>query len=144
MKQIALASMLVVALTGVARAADISGLVDPYLRIQTALATDSLDGVKADAAAVAKAATALGTDAAPVATAATEVQKAADLKAARLAFGKLSDALINYANDTKSGLGEGNRVAYCSMVQSSWVQKGNKIVNPYGGKSMAGCGEFKQ
>lgn len=143
MKQTLIALMLTLAVAGVARAADISTLVDPYLKVHAALAADSMD-FKADAAAVAKAATALGKDAAPVATAAGDVEKAADIKAARSAFSKLSDALITYANDSKSGLGDGNHVAYCSMVKSSWVQKGSKIVNPYGGKAMIGCGEIKK
>ena len=52
---------LLVAARGVARAGDpVLALLDPYFRIQTQLTSDTTDGVKGDAALIAKGAQALG------------------------------------------------------------------------------------
>src|SRR5262245_858842 len=81
-----------------ARAADVvPTIVDPYLRIQAALADDKLDGVKADSIAIATEAAKLGAAAAPLVESARKMEGAATLEAAREAFGGLSEALIGYA-----------------------------------------------
>jgi hypothetical protein len=128
-----------------ARAADVAtGVIDPYLRIQTALSTDTLKDIAADAGLIATEAERLGEQGKALHASAKELQGAADIKAARAAFGKLSEALLGYAAATSSGLGNGVRIAYCPMVQKSWAQKGDTIANPYYGKSMLTCGDFKK
>jgi Cu(I)/Ag(I) efflux system membrane fusion protein len=119
-----------------------TGVVDPYLRIQTALAADTIVGVSQDAAAIAAAAAALGPSGAKLRAAASELQRAGDVSAARAGFWKLSDALIAYARETKISLGAGVRTAYCPMEKKSWAQKDGQIANPYAGKKMLRCGEF--
>ena len=58
------------ALAGSALAADLpAALVDPYLRVQTALAADKIDGLKADAGQIVRAAGSLGAQAKPIADA---------------------------------------------------------------------------
>ena len=126
-----------------ARAADaIDGVLTPYFRIQAQLADDKGD-VKADAELVAQAASGLGAQGEPIATAARTLAGSTSLAAARDAFGTLSDALIVYADSTHDAL-EGATTAYCPMVKKSWVQQGASIRNPYFGKSMLACGSVKK
>jgi Cu(I)/Ag(I) efflux system membrane fusion protein len=120
----------------------VTGVVDPYLRIQTALAADATAGVKENAAAIVAAAAALGEPGASMKQAAGELERAADLRAARAAFWKLSDALLAYAESTKASIGAGNKTAYCPMEDKYWVQKTGPIENPYAGTKMLRCGEF--
>jgi hypothetical protein len=119
-------------------------MLDPYFRIQAALSDDKTDGVMADAAAIATAAKALGEPGAPIVKAADVLAHAADLGAARMAFGQLSDAVIAFSESTKADTGEGVNAMYCPMVKKQWLQKGEKISNPYYGKSMSTCGEKKK
>ena len=60
-------------------------------------------------------------------------------KAARAAFGDLSDAVIALAGSGNAGV----KRAYCPMVKKYWLQKNDKIENPYYGSQMYRCGEFK-
>ncbi len=76
--------------------------------------------------------------------AAKTVGDAPDLKAAREAFGGLSDAVVAGAKaDGWKDLGD-VKLAYCPMVRRSWLQKDEKISNPYYGAAMPTCGEFKK
>ena len=118
-------------------------LVDPYLKIQLALADDSIEGVKANAGNIATAATALGAPAMKIDTAALQLAAAADLDDARTKFGALSEAVDTYASGLKLKMPEGVRVAYCPMAQKPWLQEGSAINNPYYGKSMQTCGSFR-
>ena len=118
-------------------------LVDPYVRVQAALAADKVDGVKADAAAIAAAAGTLGEPAKPLGAAAKKLEGAANLDEARKAFGEVSDALFAYAKATGSSVPAGVKTAYCPMANKSWLQKGDKIQNPYYGSSMLDCGSFR-
>src|SRR5262249_48648119 len=136
--------IVIAALTVIARAGGpVTTLLDPYFRIQDALVDDRLDTIKADAALVEQHATTLGDDGKGIATAAAELGRAADLAAARLAFGKLSDAVIAYSERTRTSPGDDVVTMYCPMVKKSWMQKGEKVRNPYYGKAMPGCGEKK-
>ena len=65
---------------------------------------------------------------------------AADIKAARAAFGDLSDVVLAWAGEGTGG--KGVRVAYCPMVKKSWLQTGGEIANPYYGSGMLRCGSF--
>ena len=128
-----------------ARAADaIDGVLTPYLRIQAQLADDRTDAIKADAETLATAAAGLGAPGQPMAAAAQELSAAANLGAARESFGKLSDALIAYADQSHAALGATTATAYCPMARKSWLQQGDAIKNPYFGKGMLGCGTIKK
>jgi Cu(I)/Ag(I) efflux system membrane fusion protein len=119
-------------------------VVGSYLEIQAQLASDKMDGVKASATALATRAGALGEAGGPVAKAAKTVADAADLKAAREAFGPLSDAVIAAAKAEGWKDLSDVKLAYCPMAKKSWLQKDEKINNPYYGTAMATCGEFKK
>jgi hypothetical protein len=118
-------------------------IVDPYLKIQEALADDSLDGVKANAGNIATAASSLGAPAMKIDTAALQLASATELDDARVKFGALSDAIDNYMTGLKLKAPEGVRVAFCPMVEKPWLQQGSTISNPYYGKSMSTCGSFR-
>lgn len=136
------------AVTG-ARAADHAVLTEPvksvyahYLKIQSALAGDSLAGVEENAKAIAqnvqKDAKTLPPE---VATEAEAVARARDLKSARAAFKSLSDSLIKYLADHQA---QGAYVqVYCPMAQAGWLQIGKDVKNPYYGKEDLTCGEIK-
>lgn len=125
-------------------AADLpAALVDPYLQVQVALSADKFDGVATHAAAVEKAAGALGKDAEPVVVAARKLSGVKDIAAARTAFGELSGAIVQYAEKTKSGFSPDVRLAYCPMVNKPWLTKDKTIRNPYYGAAMLTCGSFK-
>ena len=127
-----------------AKAAELApAVVDPYLRVQTALAADKIDTVKTDAAAIGAAAATLGDSAKPVVTAAKRLEAAANLGDARKAFGEVSDALFAYAKATGASMPSGVKTAYCPMIDKSWLQKGDKIQNPYYGSGMLECGSFR-
>jgi Cu(I)/Ag(I) efflux system membrane fusion protein len=76
--------------------------------------------------------------------AAKTVGAAADIKAAREAFGPLSDAVVAAAKAEGYKDLADVKLAYCPMVQKSWLQKGDQIQNPYYGQAMSSCGEFKK
>jgi hypothetical protein len=105
-----------------------------YTAAQEALAVDDYD--KAKVALTALAAESTG-DFQKEAQAAAS---APDIDSMRVAFRSASDVLI------KSGVPAQYAVAFCPMYKggSSWVQKKGSIVNPYTGKSMPGCGVFKE
>jgi hypothetical protein len=136
-------SVLISALVTLSVFAATEDLIAPYLRIQAALSSDQLDGVKKDATEIAAEAAKIGAPAAKVQDAARKLEGAGDLKAARDAFGSLSEALVNYLDATKTSPGADVRVASCPMVRKPWLQKGDTIRNPYFGKQMPTCGEFR-
>jgi hypothetical protein len=143
-----LAGLMFVAVVGFAAAVEASdalkAVMTSYLEIQTALAADKVDGVKPAAAAIAKQAASMGTAGDAIAKAAKAVEDAADIKAVRTAFGPLSDAVIAAAAAEQWKDAKDAKVAYCPMVDKSWVQTGDQIRNPYYGSSMLTCGEFKK
>lgn len=65
---------------------------------------------------------------------------AADIKAMRKSFRALSEVVA------KMEMPKGYSAAFCPMYEngSQWVQKQGNIANPYYGKSMLTCGEFKK
>jgi hypothetical protein len=132
------------------RAADNPALMEPvksvytdYLRIQTALAGDSMTGVAENATAISKAVQGDSMKMLPaaVATEAEALAEAKDLKAARTAFKPLSDSLIKYLADHKAR--DAYVQVYCPMADASWLQADKKVNNPYMGKEMPTCGEIK-
>ena len=118
-------------------------VLDPYLKIQAALADDSMEGVKANAGNVADAAVALGAPAMTIDTAAVQLAAAAELGDARSKFGTLSEAIDAYMTSLKLKAPEGLKVAVCPMVHKPWMQAEADIRNPYYGKSMQTCGNFR-
>jgi hypothetical protein len=127
-----------------------ASIVDPYLAIQGALADDSTDGnlIRANAGNIAVAATALGAPAMKIDTAALQLSAAAeadrpDLENVREKFGLLSEAIDTYMTGLKLTPPEGVRVAFCPMVSKPWMQKGDTLANPYYGKEMSTCGNFR-
>ena len=121
---------------------DLTPIVDPYLRIQRALNVDTLAGVTSEARRIADHAAMIGAPGSSMRAAANELQQAADLTAARTAFARLSDAVIQYARESGAALGGEVKVAYCPMVQKYWLQKGDAIQNPFYGKLMSDCGRI--
>ncbi len=141
----ALLVMLAVAGGDVVRAGDpLLTMLDPYFRIQSSLSDDKTDGISADAAVIAEAARAIGEPGLPIVKAADALAGAANLGAARTAFGQLSDAVIALSESTKADTGEGVSAMYCPMVKKQWLQKGKSVSNPYYGKAMLTCGEKKK
>ena len=138
----ALASFIVIG--SVSAMEGLTDLVRAYLQVQTALAADTIDGVAAHAKVIESAATPLGKDAGRIAAAAKKLQSADDIDGAREAFGDLSEALIGYAEKTKSAFDADVRVAFCPMANKAWLQKEQEIRNPYYGASMISCGSFKE
>lgn len=118
---------------------------DNYVKVQTALAGDSFEGVAGAAAEMAKAARAdANKQALPpkVAPQTDALAKARDLSAARTAFKSLSESLIQYLKDQRVPTGTYHE-AYCPMAKASWLQTDTTIANPYLGKEMLRCGQFK-
>jgi membrane fusion protein, copper/silver efflux system len=145
MKHLVGAAVLVLGTAISATAAELPGsLVDPYLRVQAALAADKTDSVKQDAAQIGIAAAALGESAKPLVEAAERLGRAGDLKAARDAFGQVSERLLAYAKTTGATSPAGVKTAFCPMANKSWLQTGETIKNPYYGSEMLECGEWKK
>lgn len=122
----------------------VQAVFDSYIKIQTALAQDSLKDVSANATAIAKAVQGDSTKALPadVTQQADTLAKASDLKAAREAFKPLSDSLIKYLAANKAHAGHYVKV-FCSMANARWIQTGTVVSNPYFGKSMLRCGKIE-
>jgi hypothetical protein len=118
-------------------------VVDPYLKIQAALADDSMDGVKAGAGDVATAATALGAPAMKIDTTALQLASATEIGDARTKFAALSEAIDAYMTGLKLVPPDGVKVAFCPMVRKPWMQADASIHNPYFGKEMLTCGSFR-
>jgi len=124
----------------------LTAIIESYLQIHGQLTTDKTDGVKAAAAAIVKQAETMGANGAAIGKAAAAVASAADLKAARQAFGPLSDAVIAAVSASGPATSKelGLKLAFCPMVNRSWLQKDEKIRNPYYGSTMLECGEIKK
>jgi protein SCO1/2 len=119
---------------------DVQALIEPYLRIQEALAVDSLDHVTDNAQAIATETAKIGSPAAAIRVAVNPFAQVADLTAAREAFAVLSDAVITYVRTVEATLDGAVTLAYCPMVHKSWLQRGDQVANPFYGKAMADCG----
>jgi HPt (histidine-containing phosphotransfer) domain-containing protein len=118
-------------------------VVDPYLKIQEALADDRMDGVRQNAGEIATAAAALGAPAMKIDTAAVQLAAATEIADARDKFGALSQAIDTYMTGLKLKAPEGVKVAVCPMVHKPWLTASATIDNPYYGKSMSTCGNFR-
>jgi uncharacterized protein DUF3347 len=122
----------------------VQAVFDSYITVKGALAQDSLKGVSTAASAMAKAiqGDSKQTLSPKVARQTQALANAKDLATARDAFKPLSDSLIQYVKDQKVPAGT-YYVAYCPMAKASWLQTDKTIMNPYMGKGMIHCGQFK-
>lgn len=143
----AFALLIVAAVVGMASRVQASestqAIVASYLEIHKALAADKLDGVKPAAEAIAKEAARMGAPGAEIQKTAAKIGSARNLKAARDAFGPLSDAVIAAATADDWKDVAGVKLGYCPMVNQSWIQKEGTVSNPYYGSSMLTCGDLK-
>lgn len=131
-------------LGAVADAKEISAaLVQPVVDMAATLASDKMDGVTEKAAAVDAEAARLGAPASRIAAAATQLEKTRKIDDARVAFGALNEAIVEYMQAQKLTPSTGVRVAFCPMVEKPWLQKDGPIRNPYYGYAMLTCGSFK-
>ena len=100
--------------------------MDPYGKIQVALANDDLPAAQTAAKAL------------PLDKNAQVIAASKNLDDARTAFKGISKKAIKMAADD-----EGYYVFKCSMVDDGyWIQTSTKCANPYMGKSMPGCGKM--
>ena len=120
--------------------APVQAVMTPYLQIHDALAKDSMDGVPAAAAALAKAAQADKTLPSELSQEAQTLALAKDLATARLVFKPLSETLIKALTDNH--VNSGAVEAYCPMAKAHWLQTGTAISNPYFGPAMSTCGSI--
>ncbi len=120
-----------------------ASIVEPYLKIQAALAKDTVDEVRANAGNIATAAAALGAPAMKIDMAAVQLASATAIDDAREKFGALSEAVVAYMDGLHLTSPEGVRVAFCPMKAKPWLQQGDAINNPYYGASMQTCGSFR-
>lgn len=103
-----------------------------YIDAATALAADDFEKAKASLTALAKESTG------DIKTLSQTAADTGDIAAMRAAFKPLSVLA------TSLELPTGYAVAFCPMFQggSKWVQKKDKLANPYFGKTMLTCGSF--
>ena len=123
---------------------EVKAIIESYIRIQQALHADTLDGIQDEARAVAAEAAKLGSATEAIRSVAGRFQQLADLKAARAVFSDLGDAIIAAAKDLNASFGDEVKMAYCPMVQKYWLQKGEKVQNPFYGKEMSECGRISE
>jgi hypothetical protein len=137
-----------------AQAAGFDAAMEPilteYLKIQTALAADSTEGV---AQAIQKI-EAMAGKLDPQKAAAEHVQHyknipqlltsackklsgAEDIGSIREAFLELSKPVSRWVTVARPA---GKRVMYCPMKKAGWVQEGSEVANPYYGAEMLRCG----
>lgn len=113
-------------------------LFSKYEAVRQGLLNEKIADVQSSAKVLA--AEAAKANNATVAKAAQSVSGAKDLKAARAAFGTLSDEMIKVRNAAK---GDRPMIGFCPMVNKSWLQAKGKIGNPYD-SAMAACGMLKE
>lgn len=129
--------LLAVALAATPLLAD-PALFAKYEKVRQGLLSGSLK----DAQATARELSAAAGEArnAELQAAADALAKSPDLKKARAAFGPVSAEMIKLRAVVE---GEKPAVAYCPMVNKSWLQERGPIGNPYDA-AMAKCGVFKK
>lgn len=118
-----------------------AAVLTPYLRVHEALSADRLEGLKEAGEAIAAAASTLAPGGAAIVAVAGSLQRAANLNAARAAFGALTDVLLAGGQTLNTDVDD-IHVAYCPMARKHWLQKGDQIRNPYHGQQMLDCGRI--
>jgi len=122
----------------------VKSVLDHYLKIQSALANDSIDGVASNASAIGSAVRgdSMKMLSPEMAAQADVLAKTKDLASARVVFKRLSKSLIQYLADHK--ITSAYVEVYCPMVKASWIQRDEKINNPYMNASMRSCGTIQK
>lgn len=118
-----------------ARGTPVAQAFEHYEMVRAALAADSLSDAMPHAVALAATAEAAGGAAAK--KAADLLASAKNIEDARKNFGDLSTVLVPLFQTEKI---PGTTAYMCSMKDKPWVQRRDKIANPYYGKSMLTCG----
>lgn len=116
-----------------------------YLKIETTLSQDSIQGISDNAMALMEAIRrdSSKTFSPEIAQAAEDLAKAKNIETARQVFRRLSDNLIKHLEANKEHAARFEKV-FCSMANAKWLQKaGTPVSNPYLGKSMATCGQIQ-
>ena len=136
-----------------------ASILHHYEAVWEILTRDSYEGVAGHAAGIRQAAERIAADFNPqkaglrddveaaevrdffekIATAAADLEAATDVDWAREAFYDISKPMVRLNGLVR---GEKLNVVYCSMAKKSWLQRHEKIANPYHGQAMAGCGEL--
>ncbi len=122
----------------------VKSVFDNYLKIESALANDSIEGVASNASAIASAVRgdSMKMLSPEIAAQADALAKTKDLASARAVFKRLSKSLTQYLND--HNISAAYVEVYCPMAKASWLQKDEKVNNPYMNASMRGCGEIQK
>jgi hypothetical protein len=123
-------------------------MLEAYQRIVVVLAEDQIAGVEEAAAVIVKEAP---NDAIKEAATALSRRGNRKIKKVREQFKPLSAAVALYVSGNHEALAAAlekdqlpmPRKAYCPMVETAWLQYGEKITNPFYGSSMLRCGEFQ-
>lgn len=110
--------------------------LDRYVLVSEALANDNLPAVKSLAAALAETARAEKQES--LAANASEIASSDSIETARQSFQLASQDAVKLAVGQ-----EGYYVMTCPMAKADWVQKTDKVQNPYMGKAMLQCGSLK-
>ena len=108
---------------------------EQYELVRTALSADSLTDATSHARALADKAGAVGGAAAK--KAADALAAATNIEDARKQFGELSTILVPIFQAEAI---PGTTAYMCPMKQKPWMQRGDKMANPYYGKAMLTCG----
>jgi Cu(I)/Ag(I) efflux system membrane fusion protein len=118
-----------------------AAIVQGYDDVRAALADDDLARTKTLATALKSAVAAAGPEAAPMTAGLDAIVAAAEIEAARDAFGTFSEAYIKFLG-ARPALKEGLVAFRCPMARGykKWVQRDQKMMNPYMGKAMLECG----
>jgi len=123
-------------LANISQAASPNPVLDDYVAVAEALATDNLPAAKKAATALAEAAKT--EKQASLADHASEIASSNSLDAAREHFKMASEDAVKLAADK-----DGYYVFTCPMAKADWVQKTTKVQNPYLGPDMSSCGSLK-
>lgn len=121
-------------------------LVQPYIALQEALASDNLEASKAAAAELQAAIPEERLEEAVGALKA--MHEAEDLAAARQPFKVVSETLIETFRQHTPATESGLYLAYCPMAYDNtgayWVQDDQTVNNPYFGSMMLRCGVIRE
>jgi membrane fusion protein, copper/silver efflux system len=119
-----------------------SQILDDYLKIQDALASDTTKGITAYAQQIEKIAQGWKTtEGTRIAAAAQSIRSAKDIAEARKHFKELSAPFTAWAVTAHP---DGIITVFCSMASAKWLQKSGTVRNPYYGNAMLECGEVEK
>jgi len=130
-----LAIVTLAVLPAVAADDDDNAVLDSYTAVSTALSNDDLSTARKEASNLAENAKADGDS--EISRHAAELAECESLDAAREQFKAMSDEATTLAKGSDK-----YHVMTCPMAKATWVQTGEKLMNPYMGKKMQQCGSM--